>query len=154
MSGDSEISELPPTDPETVLLPGTSYTFTTTDGVVITFDPQRLDPSVFTQASTTPTVPPPIVMPPQPSAVNTNRSVMRIIHPRIGEEFLKLVEKYANRDPNAIIQVVIPFLIETSMQAYFDNLLMVHVPEEKQISRLMKRDNITKEIVKTLKNIK
>ena len=41
---------------------------------------------------------------------------------------------------------MIPLLIETSMQAYFDNLLMVHVPEEAQISRLMKRDNITNEM--------
>jgi len=67
-------------------------------------------------------------------------------HPGIGEEFLKLVEKYTSETPDAIIQVVIPLLIETSMQAMFDNLLMVYVPMEEQIKRLIARDNITEEL--------
>ena len=68
------------------------------------------------------------------------------IHPRIGEKFMELVEKYSRDKENAIIQVVIPLLIETHMQALFNNLLMVYVPEEVQLKRLMERDNIDKEM--------
>lgn len=67
-------------------------------------------------------------------------------HPRIGEEFSRLLEYYAGRDPDAIIQTVIPLLIETNMHPVFDHLLMVYTPEEVQIERLVTRDNITREM--------
>ena len=69
-----------------------------------------------------------------------------ITHPRIGEEFFKLVDLYARKEKDPIIQVVIPLLIETNMQAMFDNLLMVYVPEEEQLRRLVKRDQTTEEL--------
>jgi dephospho-CoA kinase len=46
----------------------------------------------------------------------------------------------------AIIQVVIPLLIETHMQSMFDHLLMVYAPEEVQLKRLMERDHINEEL--------
>ena len=72
------------------------------------------------------------------------------IHPRIGLEFQRLVEEYTSKDPNAIIQVVIPLLIETNMHPIFHNLLMVYTPEEVQIKRLMERDNITEEMARNM----
>jgi dephospho-CoA kinase len=68
------------------------------------------------------------------------------IHPRIGEEFLTLVQRYVNQDPNAIIQVVVPLLIETNMHPLFHNLLMVYAPEEEQKRRLIERDKMTEEM--------
>jgi len=68
------------------------------------------------------------------------------IHPRIGLEFNRLVEEYAASDPNAIIQAVIPLLIETNMHPLFHNLLMVYIPEEEQIRRLIERDGHTEEM--------
>jgi dephospho-CoA kinase len=68
------------------------------------------------------------------------------IHPRIGEEFFKLVQRYVEQDPNAIIQVVVPLLIETNMHPLFHNLLMVYAPEEEQKKRLIERDNMTEEM--------
>lgn len=68
------------------------------------------------------------------------------IHPRIGEEFSNLIREYTSKDPNAIIQVVIPLLIETNMHPIFHNLLMVYAPEEVQVKRLVERDNITEEM--------
>ena len=68
------------------------------------------------------------------------------IHPRIGEEFLELVQRYVKQDPNAIIQVVVPLLIETNMHPLFHNILMVYAPEEKQKRRLIERDKITEEM--------
>jgi dephospho-CoA kinase len=67
-------------------------------------------------------------------------------HPRIGEAFLELIEQYAKEGENVIIQAVIPLLIETHMQAMFDHLLMVYAPEEVQLKRLVKRDNISEQM--------
>jgi dephospho-CoA kinase len=63
-------------------------------------------------------------------------------HPRIGEEFYVEVLKIRADDPAAIIQVGIPLLIEGNMQHLFDHLVVVHVPREIQLERLMKRDGM------------
>ncbi len=67
-------------------------------------------------------------------------------HPRIGEEFMKLVQQYAGEDPNAIIQAVVPLLIEVNMHPLFHNLLMVYATEEEQKKRLMQRDGLSAEM--------
>lgn len=66
-------------------------------------------------------------------------------HPRIFEEFYNQVEEIAAKDPNVIIQVAIPLLIELNLQYRFDKTLLVYIPEEMQIERLMKRDGIGRE---------
>ncbi len=63
-------------------------------------------------------------------------------HPRIYEEFSLLVKEYAQADPDAIIQAVIPLLIEAKLQHWFHRILLVYIPREKQIERLMERDKI------------
>ena len=63
--------------------------------------------------------------------------------PRIRQEFERLVEDFAANDPNAIIQVVVPLLVETGMQAVFHHVLMVYAPEDVQKKRLIERDNIS-----------
>ena len=65
------------------------------------------------------------------------------IHPRIHEEFVKQVNEIAEKDPNAIIQVDIPLLIELNMQYMFHKLMVVHIPQEKQVERLAERDGIS-----------
>lgn len=67
-------------------------------------------------------------------------------HPRIYEEFFKLVDQYAQEDPDVIIQGVVPLLIEVNLQPFFHNLLMVYAPEEIQIKRLIERDGMTEEM--------
>ena len=72
------------------------------------------------------------------------------IHPQIGAEFQKLVQQHVKQDPNAIIQVVVPLLIETNMHALFHNLLMVYAPEETQKRRLIERDQLTEELAMSM----
>ena len=67
-------------------------------------------------------------------------------HPRIGDKFMELVQRYAVEDPNAIIQAVVPLLIEVNMHPLFHNILMVYATEEEQKKRLMKRDGSTEEM--------
>ena len=66
-------------------------------------------------------------------------------HPRIHEEFVKALDEIALKNPKAIIQVDVPLLIEQNLQHMFHKILVVYIPEEKQIERVMKRDGISKE---------
>jgi dephospho-CoA kinase len=66
-------------------------------------------------------------------------------HPRIGEEFIQQVNDIASKTPGAIIQVVIPLLIELNLQYQFHKILMVYIPPELQVERLAERDGITRD---------
>jgi dephospho-CoA kinase len=66
-------------------------------------------------------------------------------HPPICEAFLKQVNEITDKDPAAIIQAVVPLLIEKNLQSMFDKVLVVYVPQEQQIERLTRRDSISKE---------
>jgi dephospho-CoA kinase len=72
------------------------------------------------------------------------------IHPRLDAEFARMVEQYAGQDPNIIIQAVIPLLIEANWHPIFHHLLMVYVPEEVQVKRLMERDGISEELARSI----
>ena len=67
------------------------------------------------------------------------------IHPRMGEVVNRQIHEYAAKDPEAIIQVVVPLMIELNLQWRYSKLLLVYVPQEKQIERLAKRDGISQE---------
>ncbi len=67
-------------------------------------------------------------------------------HPRIGDEFIRLVEQFVSKDPNAIIQAVAPLLIESNMHPLFHHILMVSASEEEQKRRLMERDGLSEEM--------
>ena len=71
-------------------------------------------------------------------------------HPRIHEEFTRLVKEYAARNPRIVIQVVIPLLIEANLQYLFHKLLLVYVPQETQIQRLMERDRIPRDMARSI----
>jgi len=64
-------------------------------------------------------------------------------HPRIMERFIHRIEDITSSDPYAIIQVVSPLLIEFNAQYRLHKTLVVYVPREVQIERLVKRDKIT-----------
>ena len=66
-------------------------------------------------------------------------------HPPIYEAFLKGVKAITEKDPEAIIQAVVPLLIEKNLQSIFDKVLVVYVPEGQQIERLAERDGISRE---------
>jgi dephospho-CoA kinase len=71
-------------------------------------------------------------------------------HPRIFEEFHKQVGEISAKIPEPIIQVGIPLLIELNLQYRFDKLLLVYIPREMQIERLMKRDAISREAAENI----
>ena len=65
-------------------------------------------------------------------------------HPRILAEFIRELDEIVSGNPEAIILVDIPLLIEQNLQYLFHKLLVVHVPEEQQLQRLMERDGISR----------
>jgi dephospho-CoA kinase len=73
-----------------------------------------------------------------------------ITHPRIYEEFSRLVKEHSNKGPEAIIQVMVPLLIEANLQYLFHQVLLVYIPGEKQIARLMERDKISREMAQNI----
>jgi dephospho-CoA kinase len=73
------------------------------------------------------------------------RKLESFTHPRIHEEFFRRVKQMIKEDPAAIIQVVVPLLIEANLGSLFDKLLLVYIPEEMQIRRLMEREPISRE---------
>lgn len=77
--------------------------------------------------------------------VEKRKKLESFIHPRMGKEVLRQVNALAEKDPNAIIQMVVPLMIELNLQYQCHKLLVVYIPEEMQIQRLMERDKITRD---------
>ena len=66
-------------------------------------------------------------------------------HPRILAEFINALNDIVSRDPEAIVLVDVPLLLEKNMQYLFHKILVVHVPSEIQIDRLIQREGISRE---------
>ena len=74
------------------------------------------------------------------------------LHPRIYGEFNRRVREYAAQDPEVIIQAAVPLLIEANLQYLFHKILLVYIPAEMQIKRLMERDHISREMAVKILN--
>lgn len=68
-----------------------------------------------------------------------------IMHPRIGYEVLNLVYQYRSDEDGHPIIVDVPLLFEAGWHGLFRAVILVYVPVEVQIQRLMMRDNLSKE---------
>ena len=68
-----------------------------------------------------------------------------IIHPRIFDIFISRTNEITEKDPDAIIQAVIPLLFEVGLKHLVHKTLVVYISRERQIERLIKRDKITRD---------
>ncbi len=66
-------------------------------------------------------------------------------HPYIWDEFIELVKAAVEEDKKAIIHAVIPLLIEGNMQDIFSKIIVVYLPPDEQLKRLMNRDGISRQ---------
>jgi dephospho-CoA kinase len=76
----------------------------------------------------------------------------RIIHPEVWMrcmERLEAIEKI-EANPNVLVVIDVPLLIEAGLQKKFDKVVVVYVREETQIRRVMEREGITKEEAKKM----
>jgi len=77
------------------------------------------------------------------SDMEKRKKLESFTHPYIYDEFFKGIEAITTKQPDAIIQVSVPLLIELNLQFLFDKLLVVHVKPQTQAKRLAARDDIT-----------
>lgn len=68
-----------------------------------------------------------------------------IVHPRVLEEELKAIEEIRKREPDAIVVLSIPLLIESGHYKNCDKIVVVTVDKDTQIIRLMERDGFSRE---------
>jgi len=71
-----------------------------------------------------------------------------IIHPAVMGKWEQVCDEIASRDPEAIVLNDVPLLIEVGWQNLFDFIILVHIPPEKQIERLMARNGLSLEEAK------
>lgn len=71
-------------------------------------------------------------------------------HPQIYDEFFKQVNEIGEKNPDAIIQVAVPLLIELNLQFLFDQVIVVYLSAEAQVKRLAERDHISAEEASTI----
>ena len=76
--------------------------------------------------------------------VEKRKQLEYLTHPEIYELFVQQVDRISIKYPDAIIQVVIPLLIESGLQHLFHKTILVYISAEYQIDRLAKRDKISK----------
>ena len=64
----------------------------------------------------------------------------RILHPRIKEEIARRVREIGQKDPDAIVVIDAPLLVELGMHHDVDRLIVVTSTQTQQMERLKKRD--------------
>ena len=67
----------------------------------------------------------------------------KIVHPYVRKETHRQLQQIGRTEPNAIVILDIPLLIEAEMDKDLSEVIVVFVPEHIQIERLVQRDGIS-----------
>lgn len=68
-----------------------------------------------------------------------------IVHPAVFEEWIRRMEEIKKEKEDAIVISDIPLLIEVGLHKYVDLTILVYIPPEAQIERIMTRNGFTRE---------
>ncbi len=68
-----------------------------------------------------------------------------LTHPAIRQEIKERMTRMEQEEPERLVIVDIPLLYESGLEELFQKIVVVYVPREVQISRLMKRNGLTYE---------
>ena len=68
-----------------------------------------------------------------------------ITHPLIADLYMNRIREITRNDPDAVVLAVIPLLFEAHLEDLVHKILVVYIPREMQVERLMKRDAISHE---------
>ena len=69
----------------------------------------------------------------------------RLVHPAVFDEWRRRLKEIEKTRADAIVLSDIPLLIEAGLKAMVDIVLLVYLPPEEQIQRLMERSELTRE---------
>lgn len=78
------------------------------------------------------------------SSPENTEKINSIVHPRVKEEFISWSEEKNNEGYN-IVAIESAILFESGFDSIVDKIVTVHAPLETRISRVIKRDNTTRE---------
>ncbi len=70
------------------------------------------------------------------------RTLEHIVHPLVKREVDRRMDRIRQQAPEALVVVDIPLLFEAGMQRGLDEVIVVYVPEQVQLDRLMARDGL------------
>jgi len=69
----------------------------------------------------------------------------RLVHPAVFDEWRRRLASIGNNRADAVVLSDIPLLIEAGMKGMVDLVLLIYIPREEQIRRLMERNGLTRE---------
>ncbi|WP_457640777.1 dephospho-CoA kinase [Persephonella sp.] len=67
------------------------------------------------------------------------KKLEKIIHPEVRKDIQKKIEEIYKKDPEKIVIVEVPLLIETGSYKDYDIVIVVYAPRDLQIKRLLKK---------------
>ncbi len=68
-----------------------------------------------------------------------------IMHPPIRVEMRKQMDYWDKIDPKSLIVADIPLLFESELHTWFEEIMVIYVPRDVQITRLIAREGVTSE---------
>lgn len=71
------------------------------------------------------------------------RELNKIVHPLVAQRISEQLKRIKRENPDAIVVLDVPLLLEAGMQKGMPEVIVVYIPEQLQIKRLMARDNIS-----------
>ncbi|MBW2059372.1 MAG: dephospho-CoA kinase [Deltaproteobacteria bacterium] len=69
----------------------------------------------------------------------------QIVHPRVLEEYEKRLKEILDKGAEHVVIVDIPLLMEVGMQDDFEKVIVVYIPVESQLKRLIEREGLSEE---------
>lgn len=75
---------------------------------------------------------------------NKRKELNSILHPAIRAEMFSRMEHYEHAQPDKLVVVDVPLLYESGLSPMFEKVMVVYVPSEVQLERLMNRDGLNR----------
>ena len=76
------------------------------------------------------------------SDIEKRKILESFTHPQIALSFVSKLDNIILNNANAIVQVIVPLMIENNLQYLFHKVILVYIPQDKLVERLMKRNSI------------
>jgi len=73
------------------------------------------------------------------------KALEAILHPAIRAVMKDRMAYHESQTPDKLVVVDVPLLYESGLESYFEQIMVVYVPKNIQLKRLMERDKLTPE---------
>jgi dephospho-CoA kinase len=73
------------------------------------------------------------------------KALEQILHPAIRTVMRERMAFHERQTPDRLVVVDVPLLYESQLESYFEQIMVVYVPRDEQLKRLMQRDKLSEE---------